>query len=599
MGYAIIDLNANYKGIKRVTQVTPVKPSSFINNTLNSVVFEYKEAVNNIVDIKSIVLTPANSTAYYRFSTTNRSDLILDTVTGRITLLGGFTGGKVTIYAKNSQGETKGTCELNNLPAVAVDTYTSPNISKLSYPNVESGGGSSTPSYTYSYIKDGGSPISNGKDATKSFELQGTYPSDVSIDSNTGVVTFEEYSDTTQDRQVTVRMTITLPGNVTAYKDATVTQTRQGTQPEEHSINIVTPAYISGIAVNQNTSSVWNITAVGVGILNAAITGTNADKFTASISDNKLTVTTNTTNTSGSNYTATITVGDGTYSDSINISQPYMTYYISSVEYQGDPQLVTTGKYKISPTITVKNSNGETLSQSYSDLSVYNAIPGAEQYTVSSVKSPVHYGLGVVNTTTGDIEFDSTATGPSGMQYTVSNTISYNTSNSSHSITYNQEKYSFVNVIYNFNDKTWTTKSLSTKYRGCSRNDVTYPGGIQGRDYNQTFYRASNAYDYMIDLESVNAGDEIYIKVSNNGNYEGAVGAYIDIIESDNNVSSLQSNSSTRVKRIFANFLDMGGLLVHKVESSCSDLIIDIYDNGTIYTNGQIQYYIKRNSSNS
>ena len=45
------------------------------------------------------------------------------------------------------------------------------NISKLSYPNVESGGGSSTPSYTYSYIKDGGSPISNGKDATKSFEL--------------------------------------------------------------------------------------------------------------------------------------------------------------------------------------------------------------------------------------------------------------------------------------------------------------------------------------------------------------------------------------------------------------------------------------------
>ena len=596
MGYAIIDLNANYKGIKRVTQVTPTKPSSFINNVLNSIVFDYNDITKNTLDIKSIVITPANSTAYYRFATTNRSDLILDTVTGRITLLGGFTGGKVTIYAKNNQGETVGTCVLNNLPAVDVDTYASPNISKLSYPDVESDGGSSTPSYTYSYTKNG-DPVSNGKDATKSFALQGTYPSDVSINSDTGVVTFGEYTDTTQDRSYTVRMTITLPGSVTTYKDATVKQTRQGTQPEEHSITL--ESYSSEISVNQGTSNVWDITAVGTGALSANITGADANKFSATISNNKLTVTTSSTNTSGSNYIATITVGDGTYSSSaITIVQPYMTYYISSVEYQGDPQLVTTGKYKISPTITVKNSNGETLSQSYSDLSVYNAISGAEQYTVSSVKSPVHYGLGVVNTTTGDIEFDSTATGPSGMQYTVSNTISYNTSNSSHSITYNQEKHSFINVIYNFNDKTWTTKSLSTKYKGCSR--TAYPGGIPGRDYNQSFYRASGNVDYMIDLGSVNAGDEIYIKVSNNGNYEGAVGSYIDIIESDNTVSSLQTlTSPVSVKRIFANYLDMGGLLVHKVERQCSDLIIDLYDNGTIYTNGQIQYYIKRNSSNS
>ena len=609
MGYAIIDLQSSFKGIKRVTHVTPVKPTSCIHNTLTSVTFEYGNVINNTIDIASIKLNPVNTTANYTFKlAANQAGVQIDSITGRITLSSGFTGGTLVINAEVA-GSIVGTAQITGLPSIGDDQYSNLEITKFTYASTaKATGGTCSPTLTYKYDKNG-ETVTNGPDASISFEFDSDHEGAAFVQNRPGVVQWEENLDS-ENRTCDVAVYIQLPGINELSVSTQVKQLGAAQQPQQHIINL-TPA-TKGISEVANSYNTWNIETEGVGTLQSpSITGVNSNKFTASISNGILTVTAIEKNTSGSNYTATITVTDGTYSQSVQISQPYVTYYISEVTYTGNPvQRGSTNIYEVKPAIKVASSLGEVLSTIYSDLEDYNDLPGAEQYTISSSKYPASYGTGYVDAASGIVTFDSSPT-PKGLQYVAINTINYNTSKAAHKLTVEDNTYYYADLIYDFSDSTsWNSTSVGGKIYGASHSSN---GGIQ--DYGTIYKKASSPIDHHIDFSELYAdsgstligtvypGDKIYVELVLAEDKEqalapsgGDLSSSFVFVETNNNLSTLNSTATKTVKRIFMQYIGSYRKVVHTVENQCTNLQLFLWDKYNYIVGATIRYKIVRNS---
>lgn len=579
MGYAIIDKTTKYKGSRRIAHVTPKSPSGLINNTLTKVTFSYGNLVDNKFNISSVALQPAATTAPYLFElSAQRTGVSINPTTGEISLSSGFDGGTLTVIAKDSGGTEVGRYNIDGISPISTDVYSELQIVSFSYNKLAAYTANSTvsPTLSYSYKKNGVlHTITKSTDATDAtVEYSKTNdpdPSYATVTPSTGVVKFTSQNDGNSNRSCSVTVTISLPGTQaeTDSQDATQTYYIAPVIQPEITINQTS----SGITANAGTSNTYNVSTQGaVGTLQVQAVSGDTGHFSTTFSNNILTITTEDDNTSGADYVAVFRVGDGTYYQVITVTQPFKVYYIDSITYPNAPveTALNSGIFRQAPLIT--NNEGTT----YTSLADYNAVPGAQQYTLSGARShpsstqfAANKGI-YADETTGDIVFKKSEI--FGLVTRVTINLNFtNTSDNTRSITKEYSDKSVQSTIFGIDQissEEWTTMETRECWGASSdTNDMSTTYIVSNSRYTDT---------YALNLGPVTKGDVLYLHIVGNSS---DIGSSLFMVETNNIINDNATGSSKTTKRTYKRYLDNDSNIfniVHVVANTCNELYLCI-----------------------
>ena len=236
MGIAIINLNAN-NGLNR-TQQNVIPLNAAFRKFLNTDNLSLSYLGNDSTGVYSLrTLSLGDSTQPYVFSIPGDPEgVTIDPISGRFVVSSQYENATVTVrvtalfddtYYIGTQGSVYKDFNINVVAPQEVVTYRYSDLSAQFRYNGEvgqAGGSSAAPAISYLYTKTGsdGSVTTGSTEGVITYAFQGTHTG-ATINSNTGIVTFLENSDTTA-RVYPVTATITLPDGTSLEVNADVTQ---------------------------------------------------------------------------------------------------------------------------------------------------------------------------------------------------------------------------------------------------------------------------------------------------------------------------------------------------------------------------------------